>query len=287
MILVLGETGQVARELRRLDPSVRCLPRQSADLAQPSLAAAAVSAALEATGATAVINAAAYTAVDGAEAEAALATKVNAEAPGAIARTCAAHGVPLVHLSTEYVFDGTGDAPRAPDAPPAPLGAYGRSKLDGEVAVRAAGGAHVVLRTSWVFSVHGTNFLKTMLQLSETRSAVSVVADQVGGPTPAAAVAKACMVIAHRLSREHGLSGTYHFAGTPDVSWAGFARAIFVAAGRDTAVTEIPTTAYPTPARRPLNSRLECTATEAAFGLIRPDWRAALPQILAELAETT
>lgn len=283
MILVLGRSGQVATELARQAPAALCLGRAEADLSEPGAAARIVADALDA-GVTAVINAAAYTAVDRAEAEEGLAACVNAAAPGLIARECAARGVPLVHLSTDYVFDGTGSAPRAPGAGTAPLGAYGRTKLAGETAVRAAGGPHAILRTSWVFSPHGANFVTTMLRLSETRDALTIVADQVGGPTPADAIAAACLRIADALRADRALSGTYHYAGAPEVSWADFARAIFAEAGRAVAVTDIPTAEYPTPARRPLNSRLDCTATEAAFGLPRPDWRAGLRATLKERA---
>jgi dTDP-4-dehydrorhamnose reductase len=138
-----------------------------------------------------------------------------------------------------------------------------------------------------VFSPHGANFVKTMLRLSETRDALSIVADQVGGPTPAGAIARACLRIAGRLAADPALSGTYHFSGAPDVSWAGFAREIFARSGRAVAVTDIPTADYPTPAARPLNSRLDCSATEAAFGLARPDWRDGLDDTLARLKEAT
>jgi dTDP-4-dehydrorhamnose reductase len=252
-------------------------------MSEPEAAARIVAQALD-TGVTAVINAAAYTAVDRAEAEEDLAARVNAEAPGLIAQACAARRIPLVHISTDYVFDGSGTAPRAPGAAPAPLGAYGRTKLAGEDAVRAAAGPHAILRASWVFSPHGANFVKTMLRLSETREELTIVSDQVGGPTPAAAIAAACLTVAEALRTDQSLAGTYHFAGAPEVSWADFARAIFAEAGRAVTVTDIPTAEYPTPARRPLNSRLDCTATEAAFGLPRPDWRDGLRATLKELA---
>jgi len=284
-LLVVGRTGQVATELASLAPAAVFLARAEADLSQPAAAADAVAQALDATGADAVVNAAAYTAVDRAEEEEALAAAVNGAAPSAIAAVCARRRRPFVHISTDYVFDGSGDAPHAPDAGVAPLGAYGRTKLAGEEGVRAAGGPHAILRTSWVFSPHGANFVKTMLRLSETRDALSIVADQVGGPTPARAIAGACLTIAECLAADPALSGTYHFSGAPDVSWAEFARAIFAEAGRHVRVTDIPTSGYPTPAPRPLNSRLDCAATEAAFGLSRPDWRAGLRATLAALTE--
>jgi len=229
-----------------------------------------------------VINAAAYTAVDRAETEEALAQTVNGAAPAAMAKAAARRGLPFLQISTDYVFDGAGTAPRKPGDPVAPLGAYGRSKLAGEAGVREAGGTHVILRTSWVFSAHGTNFVKTMLRLAESRDKLTVVADQVGGPTPAAAIADALFAMAKGLAVDPGLSGTYHFSGAPDVSWADFAREIFRQSGRATLVEDIPSAAYPTPARRPANSRLDC-ASLAAFGLARPDWRAHLSDILTEL----
>jgi len=280
MILVFGQTGQVARELSAL-PDTLCLSRAEADLSEPGACAAAI----HAHAPRAVINAAAYTAVDKAEAEEALATTINGAAPAAMARACADLGIPLVQISTDYVFDGSGEAPWRPGDPVAPLGAYGRSKLAGEEGVRAAGGAHAILRTSWVVSCHGNNFVKTMLRLGRERESLSVVADQIGGPTPARSIAAACVKMAKTLVSEPERCGVYHFSGAPDVSWAGFAREIFAQAGITCAVTEIPTTAYPTPAARPLNSRLDCTTLETVFGLSRPDWRAGLTDILKELGE--
>ena len=282
MILIFGRTGQVATELARLAPEATFLGRDAADLADPAACAAAI----RDRRPEAVINAAAYTAVDRAEEEEDLARLVNGAAPGAMARACADLGIPFVHVSTDYVFDGKGEAPFAPGDRVAPLGAYGRTKLAGEEEVRGAGGVHVILRTSWVFSAHGGNFVKTMLRLSESRDALSIVDDQVGGPTPAADIAAACLRIARILPGSRTLSGTYHFSGAPDTSWACFARETFDRAGRDVAVTGIPTAEYPTPAARPLNSRLDCSATEAAFGIPRPDWRRGLDAVLAGLGAT-
>jgi dTDP-4-dehydrorhamnose reductase len=282
-LLVFGQTGQVARELALLAPDALYLGRAAADLADPAACAAAIIAARPA----AVINAAAWTAVDRAETEEAAATVVNGEAPGAMARACAELGIPLVHISTDYVFDGAGTAPFAPGDPTGPLGAYGRSKLAGEEAVRAAGGVHVILRTSWVFSAHGSNFVRTMLRLSETRDHLTVVGDQVGGPTPAAAIAQACLTFAARLQEAPGLTGTHHFSGAPDASWADFARAIMDRAGRAVRVTDIATSDWPTPARRPANSRLDCSALMRDFGIARPDWGAALDHILRQLQVTS
>ena len=281
-ILVFGETGQVARELARL-PDTVCIGRDVADLTAPESCSSAIHSHVP----RAVINAAAYTAVDRAETEEALATLINADAPAVMARACASLGIPFVQISTDYVFDGTGTAPRSPEDANAPLGAYGRSKLAGEEKVRAAGGAHAILRTSWVVSAHGSNFVKTMLRLGAERDNLSVVADQVGGPTPARAIAAACHRMASDLIAAPDKSGTYHFAGTPDCSWADFARAIFDAADLSCTVREIPSSDYPTPARRPQNSRLDSTSLRAAFGIDRPDWREALKDILADLGATT
>ena len=278
-VLVFGQTGQVARELAMLG-GVTTLGRAEADLSVPG----AMEAAIAAHAPRAVINAAAYTGVDRAEEEAALAHAVNADAPGEMARACAARAVPLVHISTDYVFGGGGLAPWRPGDAPDPQNAYGRTKLAGERAVRDAGGAHVILRTSWVFSAHGANFVKTMLRLSDSRDALSIVADQIGGPTPAADIAAAVLQIAGAL--EGGAQGgTYHFSGAPEVSWADFARAIFMQASRDVTVSDIATADYPTPARRPLNSRMDCAALAADFGIERPDWRAGLADVLTRLSK--
>lgn len=282
MILVFGKTGQVAREIARLQPSALCLGRADADLADPKACAVVI----RQHAPSAVINAAAYTAVDHAEAEEALAHLVNEAAPGAMASACADLGIPLVQISTEYVFDGSGSAPFASDHPLRPLNAYGRSKRAGEEAVRAAGGCHAILRTSWVFSAHGSNFVKTMLQLGATRDSLTVVADQIGGPTPASAVADACLRIADGLIADPSKSGTYHFCGAPQTSWADFARAIMGAADLSCKIEDIATAQYPTPARRPLNSRLDCTGL-AAFGLKQPDWRDALQAVIHDMKGTS
>ncbi|MBM9593907.1 dTDP-4-dehydrorhamnose reductase [Roseitranquillus sediminis] len=282
-LLVFGRTGQVATELARIAPEAVFLGREQADLADPAAGARAVAAAEV----DAVVNAAAWTAVDAAEDNREAAFAANGAAPAAMAEACAARGLPFVQISTDYVFDGSGDRPWAPEDATGPLGAYGASKLAGEEGVRAAGGTHAILRTSWVFSAHGSNFVKTMLRLGAERDGLRIVTDQVGGPTPAADIARACLTIARGLADEPARTGTYHYSGAPDVSWAGFARAIFAAAGLAVEVTEIPTADYPTPAPRPLNSRLDCAATEAVFGLARPDWRAGLEAVLAELRGRT
>ncbi|QDC08073.1 dTDP-4-dehydrorhamnose reductase [Oceanicola sp. D3] len=280
-LLVFGETGQVAREIAALageDLTIETVPRSRADFAEPDAASQVVAQ----CDADAVINAVAYTAVDKAEEEEALARQINAVTPGAIARACAGKGLPFVHISTDYVFNGSGTTPRSPDAAVAPLGAYGRTKLAGEEAVRAAGGVYVILRTSWVFSAHGANFVKTMLRLGAERERLTIVDDQRGGPTAAADIAGACVAMARALTQAPEKSGTYHYSGAPDVSWAEFAREIFARAKLPCEVAPIPSSDYPTPAARPLNSRLDCRASEATFGLPRPDWRVALDRVLSQ-----
>lgn len=279
--LVFGGAGQVACALQRLagDVVLEVRGRDVADFCDPAACAAWVAQ----TDADVVINAVAYTAVDKAEGDEAAALVVNAVTPGAIAVAAAARGLPLVHISTDYVFDGAGDAPFGVDHPTAPLGAYGRTKLAGELAVRAAGGVHAIFRTSWVVSPDGANFVKTMLRLGAERERLTVVADQVGGPTPADDIAVACFAAARQLLADPSKSGTYHLSGGPDVSWADFAREIFRQTGMGCEVADIPSSAYPTPARRPLNSRLDNSRTEAVFGLVRPDWRVGLADILKAL----
>lgn len=281
-VLVFGKTGQVATELQR-QANLRALDRGKADLTDPAACAEAILRYRP----DAVINAAAYTAVDQAESDEGTATLVNGGAPGAMAGACADLGIPFVHLSTDYVFDGSGTAPWSVDAPTGPLGAYGRSKLAGEAAIQAAGGTSVILRTSWVVSAHGSNFVKTMLRLGAERDSLTIVADQVGGPTPAQDIAAACLSIAAQLREDRSKSGTYHFSGAPDVSWADFAREIFRQAGIPCEVVDIPASAFPTPAKRPSNSRMDCSDTTERFGISRPDWRNALSQIIQEIQDQT
>ncbi len=280
-IALFGKTGQVAREVQRRCPegvTLEVIGRDRADFSKPDqvleLARALV--------ADAVINAVAYTAVDKAEEESALAETVNGTSVAALGSACAEKSIPLVHISTDYVFPGDGDTPWKPNDATGPLGAYGTSKLLGEEALLESGVRHVTLRTSWVFSAHGNNFVKTMLRLGADRDALTIVADQIGGPTPAADIADACLNIAQSLAAG-AEGGTHHFSGAPDVSWADFTREIFAQSGLSCAVTDIPTSDYPTPAKRPLNSRMDCTALEGAFGIPRPDWQKGLAEVLAEL----
>ncbi|MBO9399477.1 dTDP-4-dehydrorhamnose reductase [Shimia sp. R9_3] len=282
--LVFGKSGQVAKALiacgeAEAGLTIEALDRSQADFTQPDACAALV----RATDAEVVINAVAYTAVDQAESDEAVATTINGTTPGAIAAACADRGLPFVHISTDYVFDGAGEAPFATDHPTAPLGAYGRSKLAGEGSVRAAGGTHAILRTSWVFSEHGNNFVKTMLRLGGERDGLTIVADQIGGPTSAAHIAQSCLTVARTLAAQPEQSGTYHLSGGPDVSWADFAREIFAQAGLSCAVEDIPSSAYPTPAARPKNSRLDNSQTLATFGIERSDWRIELAGVFKKL----
>lgn len=283
-LLIFGRNGQVATELLRHGGAHELTPlgRGMVELSDPDACAAAV----EASDCDAVINAAAYTAVDRAEEEEDVAHVINAEAPGAMARAAAKRAVPFLHISTDYVFDGSGERPWRPDDAAAPLSAYGRTKLAGEAAVQAAGGTYAILRTAWVFSAHGANFVKTMLRLSESRDRLSVVDDQIGGPTPAGAIADALLAMAPALAADPAKLGTYHFSGSPEVSWKIFACEIFARGGREVAVESITTTDYPTPATRPANSRLDCSDIGRVFGIARPDWKARLDGVLADLGAT-
>ncbi len=280
--LVFGATGQVAGELRRRCPdgvTMTALARDAADLTDPASCADAI----VAHPCDVVINAAAYTAVDRAETEEDLATLINGAAPAAMARAAAAQGVPFLHVSTDYVFDGSGNRPWRADDAVAPLNAYGRSKLAGETGVAAAGGQYAILRTSWVFSAHGNNFVRTMLRLSQTHDQLRVVEDQIGGPTAAADIADALWKMAAAFHAGEGQAGTYHFSGEPDASWKCFARETFAAAATDVDVVGIATADYPTPALRPRNSRLDCAKIESVFGILRPDWQRSLVDVVRDI----
>ncbi len=278
-LLIFGKTGQVAQELARRAPDAQFAGRETADLTDPAACAALI----RQLHPSAVINAAAYTAVDKAESDAATAQLVNADAPAAMAAACAELGIPFVHISTDYVFDGSGDTARAEDAPTAPLGVYGQTKLDGERAVQAAAGQYAIMRTSWVFSAHGNNFVKTMLRFGAERDRLTIVADQIGGPTASADIAAAALSMAATMRADATKGGIYHFAGAPNVSWADFAREIFAQSDLAPEVVDIPSSDYPTPAKRPLNSRLDCAAITRDFGIARPDWRVSLQDVIKEL----
>ena len=282
-IAAFGKTGQVGTEMERRVPdgvSLEVIGRDRADFLLPDVLYDIVTR----LDADVIVNAAAYTAVDRAETDPATAKIVNDTAVRSMAAACKAAGKPLVHVSTDYVFDGSGDTPRDPDAPTGPLGVYGKTKLAGEEAIREIGLPHAILRTSWVFSAHGGNFVKTMHRLGGERDRLTIVADQVGGPTPAADIADALFIVARAMAKGHA-GGTYHFSGAPDVSWADFAREIFRQTRQKVEVADIPTSDYPTPATRPMNSRLDCESLARDFGIARPDWRQGLAEVLKELTQ--
>ncbi|WP_445000705.1 dTDP-4-dehydrorhamnose reductase [Halomonas mongoliensis] len=297
-ILVTGGSGQVGFELQRslcLLGSVLAPTRQELDLTNPK----ALDHWLEQHRPDLVVNAAAYTAVDKAEKEPALARRLNAELPAQLAEYSAERGQRLVHFSSDYVYPGSGSAPWQEDDETAPLSVYGRTKLEGDRAIQASGCEHLIFRTSWVYSARGHNFMKTMLRLGRERDTLKVVSDQVGAPTPARLIAQVtALALQGVFSSPHkpeGRSlltphGTYHLAPRGETSWHGFACEIFrqaLAMGEDLAITPervatIPTTEYPTPAQRPLNSRLNCQALEQALGITLPSWQKQLALTLAE-----
>jgi dTDP-4-dehydrorhamnose reductase len=288
-VLVVGRTGQVAHELQRgtwpANFAVDFLDRAQLDLARPDEARGIVTAARPQI----VINAAAYTAVDAAETERDIAFAVNRDGPAALADACREIGAPLLHFSTDYVFDGSKTGAYLEDDPINPLSAYGASKAEGETAVRARLDSHVIIRTAWVYSPIGRNFVKTMLRLGVERDKLGIVDDQHGSPTAAADIAAATIAICIALAagREDGF-GTFHFCGGGTTSWHGFARKIFAGAaarGLKTPrlVEPIATEAYPTPAPRPHNSTLDCRKVERVYGIAAPPWRAALSACLDEI----
>jgi dTDP-4-dehydrorhamnose reductase len=285
--LVFGATGQVGRELLRLAPErgirTTAPSRAETDLASPAAAARAV---LDAE-ADVVVNAAAFTAVDRAEEERTLAFAVNAAAPGAMAEAASARGLPFLHVSTDYVFDDHPGPPRREGDLACPVSAYGESKLAGERAAMASAPDAVIVRTAWVFSAHGSNFVRTMLAQAGTRDPLRVVADQIGGPTAARDIAAALWAIAATRLGGRGAPGIYHFAGQPPTTWTAFADEIFRRAGLRPApqIVAIRSDEWPAAARRPVNSVMDCTAIREAYGLEPPDWRPALDAVIAELRE--
>ena len=285
-ILISGKTGQVAIELQKQLASLGeliVLGRDELDLSQP----AQIRAQVRAHQPDLIINAAAHTAVDLAESEPELAFAINGTAPGVFAEEAAALGIPLIHYSTDYVFDGTKSAPYTEDDVPCPLGVYGKSKLMGERAITAVGGKHLILRTSWVYSAHGKNFLLTMQRLLQQKPELRVVADQIGAPTWAGTIAQSTRALIERWQAgEAGAWGTYHLSAAGETSWFGFTQAIaepLIAQGKPCATLEaIPASAYPTPAARPQNSRLDCSRLGREWHVTQPHWRAALDECLAE-----
>ncbi len=289
-LLVFGADGQLGRELQRAalpeGLSLTALNRREADITDP----AAVRDALARARPAVVINAAAYTAVDAAEDEPEAAFAVNRDGPAHLAAACAAAGVPLIHVSTDYVFDGGKGSPYTEADPVAPLGVYGRGKEAGERAVRAALEAHVILRTAWVHGAHGRNFVKTMLRVGAERARLTVVDDQHGNPTAAADLAAGCITVARRLlhAPPPEAFGTFHLAGSGATTWCGFARAIFaeareLAGGPCPEVVAIASDQWPTRAPRPADARLDCGRIARVYGLALPPWRDSLRPVLAEL----
>jgi dTDP-4-dehydrorhamnose reductase len=284
-ILITGRQGQVAQELQRalagLGEQV-VLGREQLDFSQQQTVAETV----RAIAPDLIINAAAYTAVDQAESEPALAFVINATSPGMLAQIAADLSVPLIHYSTDYVFDGEKASPYDEQDLTLPLGVYGSSKLAGEQAIRAIGGQHLILRTSWVYSTHGRNFLLTMQKLLQERDELKVVDDQIGAPTWAGTIARSTRQLIERWrDGQPGAWGTYHLTASGETSWFGFAQAIGRALieqdKRCAELWPIPSSDYPTPAARPLNSRLDCSLLEREWGVRQPHWHDALLECLA------
>ena len=287
-VLVTGATGQLGRELARVAwPAgwdVLALGRDALDLRDVR----AIADAIAEHAPSAVVNAGAYTAVDRAEGDAVLAWQVNALAPAAMGAACARAGIPLVQVSTDYVFGGDKAGGWAVSDPVAPLNVYGASKLGGELAVRTSGARHAIVRTAWVVSAHGANFVKTMLRIGAERETVRVVGDQIGSPTGAADLAQALASVAVTLAADADApTGTFHFANMGAVSWAGFAAEIFRQSGERggpaARVEPIATADYPTAARRPANSVLAVDAIGRAYGIAPRPWQEALGDIMDEL----
>lgn len=279
-ILVCGRNGQVAQALQQALAGLgelHLLGRDQLDLAHPE----AVREPLRQLAPDLIINAAAHTAVDQAENEASLAHAINAEGPRVLAEEAARLGAPLIHYSTDYVFDGNKTTPYVEDDPVHPLGVYGQSKLAGEQAIAAVGAEHLILRTSWVYSLHGRNFLLTMQRLLQERPQLKVVDDQIGAPTWAGTIAASTRALIERWQAgQAGAWGTYHLTAQGETSWFGFAQAIAEQLkARDLPCAEllpIPSSEYPTPARRPLNSRLDCSRLAREWQVSQPHWQQAL-----------
>jgi len=285
-VLINGRHGQVSHELQRRLGAVGeliVLGRDQLDLAQPDQIRRQV----QNIRPDLIINAAAHTAVDLAESEPQSAFAINAVAPGILAEEALALDIPLIHYSTDYVFDGTKAGPYNEDDMPNPLGVYGKSKLAGEQAIRDVQGKHLILRTSWVYSTHGRNFLLTMQRLLQEKPELRVVADQIGAPTWAGTIAGSTLALIERWQTSTAANwGTYHLTAQGETSWFGFAQAIGEALrqqGKPCAkLIPIPTSDYPTPAARPLNSRLDCSRLQTDWGVSQPDWQTALRECLTE-----
>jgi dTDP-4-dehydrorhamnose reductase len=273
-----------------LGDSAIVLGQPEADFSRPDSLSTLLDKAFEQRRFEAVINAAAYTAVDLAESEEPRAHLINAESPGAIARWCAEHELPLVHYSTDYVFSGQGERPWREDDPVAPLGAYGRTKLAGEQAIMNTQCRAVIFRTSWVYDAYGKNFVRTMLKLGAERETLKVVSDQHGAPTYAPSLARATLqTLNQALEKPHFPTGIYHLCNSGETTWHEFATRIFEQARilgmplKVKSVEAIPSSAYPTPAHRPLNSRLDQSKIAEVFGIRMPDWHEGLADCIKEL----
>jgi dTDP-4-dehydrorhamnose reductase len=285
-VLINGRNGQVSHELQRRLGAVGeliVLGRDQLDLAQPDQIRRQV----QNLRPDLIINAAAHTAVDLAESEPQAAFAINAIAPGILAEEALALDIPLIHYSTDYVFDGLKAGPYNEDDAPNPLGVYGKSKLAGEQAIRDVQGRHLILRTSWVYSTHGRNFLLTMQRLLQEKPELRVVADQIGAPTWAGTIANSTLALIERWrANEVANWGTYHLSAQGETSWFGFAQAIGEALRQQgkpcAALLPIPSSDYPTPAARPLNSRLDCSRLQRDWGVSQPDWQTALRECLTE-----
>lgn len=274
-ILVFGATGQVGTALQAYK-SVTALSRQEVNLLRPEACYEAIKTRRPA----AVINAAAYTAVDNAEREEDEASIVNCHSPAAMARSCRELDVPFLHISTDYVFGDEIKGPQREIDAVAPMNAYGRTKLMGEQAVQSSGCRYVILRTSWVFSPIGKNFVRTMLRLSQTQKELSVVEDQIGGPTPASSIARVLITMASKFQQGTTSGGVYHYAGAPSVSWFHFAQQIFRQAQIEIKLNPVLSKDFPTQAKRPVNNRLDCSRIEADFGIQQPDWTAEVHKVI-------
>jgi dTDP-4-dehydrorhamnose reductase len=285
-ILISGQHGQVTQALQHSLKDLGeliVLGRDRLDLSQPE----SIRSVVRELTPDLIINAAAHTAVDQAESEPELAFAINATSPGVFAEEAAALGIPLIHYSTDYVFDGSKDAPWIESDTPHPLGVYGSSKLAGEQAIAAAGGQHLILRTSWVYSLTGRNFLLTMQRLLQEREKLTVVADQIGAPTWAGTIAQSTRELIERWRDDSaGAWGVYHLTASGETSWFGFAQAIgqtLIDSGKKcAALAPIPSSAYPTPAVRPLNSRLDCSRLQREWGVSQPNWHDAMLECLAQ-----
>ena len=277
-ILLFGKTGQVAKELCNR-PNVTAIGRDKADFTEPQKIIEIV----KSTDADIIINAVAYTSVDLAEEEFELANIINGTTVKELAKVSASRNIPFLHISTDYVFKGGGNLNWKTSDQTNPQNSYGKSKLIGESGILEAGGPHVILRTSWVFSSHGNNFVKTMLRLASNNNELSIIKDQIGGPTCAKDIADALWKIASDFYAGNGITGIYHFSGKPNSSWANFASEIFFQTHQDIKIKQILTKDFLTKAKRPLNSRLDCSSLRIDYGIKQPEWKKGLTNVLANL----